>query len=38
MNHKSGPHGTAEAHVHEIQRATRKQYSGEEKIRILLGL
>ena len=36
MNHKSGPHGTAEAHVREIRRATRKQYSAEEKIRIVL--
>jgi len=36
MNHKSGPHGTAEVHVREIRRATRKQYSAEEKIRIVL--
>ena len=36
MNHKSGPHGTAEAHVRKIRRATRKQYSAEEKIRIVL--
>ena len=36
MNHKSGPHRTAEAHVREIRRATRKQYSAEEKIRIVL--
>ena len=36
MRHKSGPHGTAEAHVKEIRRATRKQYSAEEKIRIVL--
>ena len=36
MNHKSGPHGTAEAHVREIRRATSKQYSAEEKIRIVL--
>ena len=36
MNQKSGPHGTAEAHVREVRRATRKQYSAEEKIRIVL--
>ena len=36
MSQKSGPHGTAEAHVREIRRATRKQYSAEEKIRIVL--
>ena len=36
MSQKSGPHGTAEAHVREIRRATRKQYSAEEMIRIVL--
>jgi len=36
ISQKSGPHGTAEAHVREIRRATRKQYSAEEKIRIVL--
>ena len=36
MNHKSGPHRTAEAHVREVRRATRKQCSAEEKIRIVL--
>ena len=36
MSQKSGPHGTAEVHVREIRRATRKQYSAEEKIRIVL--
>ena len=36
MNHKSGPHGTAEAHVREIRRATRKQCGAEEKICIVL--
>ena len=36
MRHKSGPHGTAEKHVKDIRRATRKQYSAEEKIRIVL--
>ena len=33
------PNGTAEPHVHEISDKTRKQYSSEEKIRIvILGL
>ncbi len=36
MRHKSGPHGTAEAHVKEIRRATRRQHNAEEKIRIVL--
>ena len=36
MRHKSGPHGTAEKHVKDIRRVTRKQYSAEEKIRIVL--
>ena len=36
MRHKSGPQGTAEKHVKDIRRATRKQYSAEEKIRIVL--
>ncbi len=36
MRHKSGPHGTAEKHIKDIRRATRKQYSAEEKIRIVL--
>ena len=36
MRHKSGPHGTAEKHIKDIRRATRKQYSSEEKIRIVL--
>ncbi len=36
MRHKSGPHGTAEKHRKDIRRATRKQYSAEEKIRIVL--
>ena len=34
--HKPGPRGTAEQHVKDIRRATRKQYSAEEKIRIVL--
>jgi transposase len=36
MRSKSGPQSTAEDHVREIRRATRKQYSSEEKIRIVL--
>ena len=36
MRQKPGPHGTAEQHVKDIRRATRKQYSAEEKIRIVL--
>ena len=36
MRRKSGPHGTAEAHVREIRRATRRQHGAEEKIRIVL--
>ena len=36
MRHKSGPRGTAEKHIKDIRRATRKQYSAEEKIRIVL--
>jgi transposase len=36
MSQKSGPHGSAEQHVKDIRRATRKQYSSEEKIRIVL--
>ena len=36
MRQKSGPHGTAAKHVKDIRRATRKQYSAEEKIRIVL--
>ena len=37
MRHKSGPRGTAsEKAVKDIRRATRKHYSAEEKIRIVL--
>jgi transposase len=31
------PNGTAEQHVREIRRQTRKKYSAEEKIRIVLS-
>jgi transposase len=37
MRHKSGPRGTAtQKLVKDIRRATRKHYSAEEKIRIVL--
>ena len=37
MRHKSGPRGTAsEKVIKDIRRATRKHYSAEEKIRIVL--
>ena len=37
MTQKSGPTETAEQHVRDIRRATRKKYSEEEKIRIVLA-
>lgn len=37
MRQKSGPSETAEQHVREIRRATRRRYSAEEKIRIVLA-
>lgn len=36
MRQKSGPQDTAEKHVNDIRRRTRKKYSAEEKIRIVL--
>jgi len=37
MRHKSGPRGTAsQKAIKDIRRATRKHYSAEEKIRIVL--
>ena len=36
MTQKSGAVETAEQHVRDIRRATRKKYSAEEKIRIVL--
>ena len=36
MRQKSETHGTSEQVVKDIRRATRKQYSAEEKIRIVL--
>lgn len=37
MKQQSGPHETAEQHVKNIRRATRKKYSTEDKIRIVLS-
>ena len=37
MKQQSGPQETAEQHVKNIRRATRKKYSTEEKIRIVLS-
>ena len=36
MSSKSGPHSSAEQHVREIGRQTRKHHSTEDKIRIVL--
>ncbi len=36
MRQKSGPNGSAEKHVKEIKRRTRRKHSAEEKIRIVL--
>ena len=36
MSKKTAGHETAEQHVKAIRRAARKQYSAEEKIRIVL--
>ena len=36
MRQKSGLEGSAEEHVKEIRRKTRRKFSAEEKIRILL--
>jgi transposase len=37
MRQNSGPQETAEKHVRDIRRATRKKYSTEDKIRIVLS-
>ncbi len=37
MTQETGPTETAEQHVRDIRRATRKRYSAEEKIRIVLA-
>ena len=36
MSKRSTRHETAEQHVKSIRRATRKQYSAEDKIRVVL--
>ena len=36
LRQKSGPEGSAEKHVKEIRRKTRRKFSAEEKIRIVL--
>ena len=36
MRQKHGPNGSAEKHVKEIMRKTRRKYSAEKKIRIVL--
>lgn len=36
MRAKTGPNGSANKHVREIKRKTRRQFSAEEKIRIVL--
>ena len=36
MRQNSGPNGSAEKHVNKIKRRTRRKYSAEEKIRIVL--
>ena len=36
MRTKTGPNGSADKHVKEIKRKTRRQFSAEEKIRIIL--
>jgi transposase len=36
MSKKSGPQGNAASHVRDIRRRTRRSYSSEEKIRIVL--
>jgi transposase len=36
VRQKSGPEGSAEKHVKEIRRKTRRKFSAEEKIRIVL--
>ena len=37
MRRESGPEETAEQHIKSIRRATRKKYSTEEKIRVVLS-
>ncbi len=37
MSHKSRPRETAKQHVKNIHRTTRRKYSTEEKVRIVLS-
>ena len=37
MRTKTGPNGSADRHVKEIKRKTRRKFSAEEKIRIVLA-
>ncbi len=37
MRQDTGPHETAEKHVRDIRRATRRRHSAEDKIRIVLS-
>jgi transposase len=37
MRQESGPRETAEKHVRDIRRATRRRHSAEDKIRIVLS-
>lgn len=37
MRQNSGPRETAEQHVRDIRRATRKKYATEDKIRVVLS-
>ena len=36
MRQKTGPNGSADKHIKEIKRQTRRKFSAEEKIRIVL--
>ena len=36
MRTKTGPNGSADKHIKEIKRKTRRQFSSEEKLRIVL--
>ena len=36
MRTRTGPNGSADRHVKEIKRKTRRKFSAEEKIRIVL--
>ena len=38
MKAKTGPNGSADNHVKEIKRKTRRQFSAEENIRIVLDV